>query len=29
MFNEIFTIGSILISIHRFGWKALGEPQHK
>ena len=28
MFNEIFTIVSILISIYRFGWKALGEPQH-
>ena len=26
--NECFTIVSILISIYRFGWKALGEPQH-
>jgi hypothetical protein len=26
--NETFTIVSILISIYRFGWKALGEPQH-
>ena len=26
--NETFTIVSILISICRFGWKALGEPQH-
>lgn len=25
--NEVITIASILISIYRFGWKALGEPQ--
>lgn len=26
--NEAITISSILVSIHRFGWKALGESQH-
>lgn len=27
--NEAITIVSILVSIYRFGWKALGEPQQK
>lgn len=27
--NELVAVGSILVSIYRFGWKALGEPQKK